>query len=98
VQRLCLGYQQDDQGTRVRFPAEAGDFPHKLLALTGPGTHHVFSVTAAEGLLSRRKAAKQEAGQSPLFSVAVNAYGYTSSPPQAFVAHCLIKHKSNFIV
>jgi hypothetical protein len=83
---------------RVRFPAEAGDFPHKLLAFTDPGTHHAFSITAAEGPLSRGKAAKRKTGQSPLFNVAVNAYGYTSSPPQAFVAQCLIKHRHNFIV
>jgi hypothetical protein len=86
-------YGLDDQGSRVRFPAGAGNFSLHYLSRTalGPTLPPIQWVPGALFLGVKRPG--READYSPPSSAEVkNAWSYTSTPQYVFMAWCLVKH------
>jgi hypothetical protein len=54
---IALGYGLDDRGSRVRFPAGAGNFSLHHRVQTGSGAHPPFCPMDTRGSFSGRKAA-----------------------------------------
>jgi hypothetical protein len=54
---IALGYGLDDRGSRVRFPAGAGNFSLHHRVQNGSGTHPVSYPMGTRGSFSRDKAA-----------------------------------------
>jgi hypothetical protein len=46
---IALGYGQDDRGSRVRFPAEAGNFSLHHRVQNGSGAHPTFYPMGTRG-------------------------------------------------
>jgi hypothetical protein len=80
---MALGYGLDDRGSRVRFPAGAGNFSLHYCVRIGSGTHPVFFPMGAGGSFPGGvKRPGREADHSPPSSAEVkNAWSYTSTPP-----------------
>jgi hypothetical protein len=94
---IALGYGLDDRGSRVRFPAGAGNFLLTTVSRTalGPTQPPIQWVTGALSLGVKRLG--READHSPPSCAEVkNAWSYTSTPQYVFVAWCLVKHRDNF--
>jgi hypothetical protein len=53
---IALGYGLDDQGSRVRFPAGAGNFSHHHRVQNGSGAHPVSYPTGTRGSFPGGKA------------------------------------------
>jgi hypothetical protein len=90
---IVLGYGLGDRGSRVRFPAESGNFSlHHRVQPTQPPIQRVPG-TVSLGV----KRQGREADHSPPSSAGVkNAWSYTSTPQYVFMAWCLVKHRHNF--
>jgi hypothetical protein len=86
---IALGYGLDDRGSRVQFPAGAGNFSLHHRVQYCSGTHRA-SYPMGTGVLSLRvKRPGREADHSPPSSAEVkNVWGYTSTPKYAFIAWC----------
>jgi hypothetical protein len=54
---IALGYGLDDRGSRVRFPAGAGNFSHHHLVQNGPGAHPASYPVGTRGSFPGGKAA-----------------------------------------
>jgi hypothetical protein len=54
---IALGYGLDDRGSRVRFPAGAGNFSLHHCVQNGSGTHPVSYPMGTSGSFPRGKAA-----------------------------------------
>jgi hypothetical protein len=54
---IALGYVLDDQGSRVRFPAGAGNFSLHRLVQTGTGAHPASYLMGTGGSFPGGKAA-----------------------------------------
>jgi hypothetical protein len=54
---LALGYELDDRGSRVRFPAEAGNFSLCHRVKTGSGAHSTSCSMGTKGSFPGGKAA-----------------------------------------
>jgi hypothetical protein len=55
---IALGYGLDDRGSRVRFPAEAGNFSLHHRVQNGSGTHSASYPTGTRGYFPGGKAAR----------------------------------------
>jgi hypothetical protein len=72
----------DDRGSRVRFPAGAGNFSLHHGVQNGSGVHPVSYPMDTGGLSLGVKRPGREADHSPPSSAEVkNAWSYTSTPP-----------------
>jgi hypothetical protein len=77
-----LGYVLDDRGSRVRFPARAGNFSLHHRVQTGSGTHPASYPMGTRGLYLGVKWPGREADHSSPPNAGVkNACSYTSTPP-----------------
>jgi hypothetical protein len=54
---IALGYGLDDRGSRVRFPAEPGNFSLHHRVQNGPGAHPAFYPVGTRGSFPGGKAA-----------------------------------------
>jgi hypothetical protein len=79
---IALGYGLDDWGSRVRFPAETGNFPLHHRVQNGSGAHPASYQWVSGALSLGVKRLGREAEHSPPSSAEVkNAWSYTSTPP-----------------
>jgi hypothetical protein len=79
---IALGYGLDDRGSRVRFPAGAGNFSLHHSVQNGSGAHPASYPMGTSALSLGVKRAGREADHSPPSSAEVkNAWSYTSTPP-----------------
>jgi hypothetical protein len=91
---IALGYGLDDRGSRVRFPAGAGNFSLHHRVQSGSGAHPASYPMGTRGSFPGGKAAGCEGDHSPPSSAEVkNAWSYTSTSPYVFIAWCLVKHR-----
>jgi hypothetical protein len=80
---IALGYGLDDRGSRVPFPAVAGNFSLHHSVQNGSGAHPASYPMSARGFSLRVKRPGREADHSPLSSAEVkNEWSYTSTPPK----------------
>jgi hypothetical protein len=80
--QYTLGYGLDFRGSRVRFPAGAGNFSLHHRVQNGSGAHPASCSMDTEGYFPGSKAAGREAHHSPPSSAEVkNAWSYTSASP-----------------
>jgi hypothetical protein len=94
---ITLGYGLDNRGSRVRFPAGAGNFSLHHHVQNGSGTTQPPIQWVPGGLSLGVKRPGREAGHSPPSSAEVkNAWSYTSTPQYVFMAWCLVKHRDSF--
>jgi hypothetical protein len=80
---LSIVYGLNDRGSRVRFPAEAGNFSLYHRVQNGPGANPESLSNGYQGLFSLGlKRQGREADHSPLSIAEVtNVWNYTSTPP-----------------
>jgi hypothetical protein len=91
---IALGYGLADRGSRVRFPAGAGNFSLHHNVQNGSGAHPSSYPMGNRGSFRGVKRPGREADHSPPSSAEVkNAWSYTSTPQYAFMAWCLFKHR-----
>jgi hypothetical protein len=94
---IALGYRLDDRGSRVRFPAEAGNFSLRHRVQNGSGAHPPSYPVDTKGSFPEVKRPGGEADHSPPSRAEVkNARSYTSIPQYVFMAWYLVKHRDNF--
>jgi hypothetical protein len=94
---LFIGCGLNDRGSRVRFPAGAGNFSLHHRVQNGSGAHPASYSVPTGGFSLVIKGPGREADHSPPSSAEVkNAWSYTSTPQYVFVAWCLVKHRDNF--
>jgi hypothetical protein len=92
-----LGYGMDDRGSRVRFPAGAGNFSLHHRVQNGSGAQPASYPMTTGGLFLGIKVPGREADFSPPSSAEVkNAWSYTSTHQYVFMAWCLVKQTDNF--
>jgi hypothetical protein len=68
---IALGYELDDRGSRVRFPAGAGNFSLHHRIQNGSGAHPVSYPMGTRGSFLGVKRSGREAGHSPPSSAKV---------------------------
>jgi hypothetical protein len=89
---IALGYRLEDRGSRVRFPAGAGNFSLHYCVQNGSGAHPTSYPMGTGALSLGVKRLGREADHSPPSSAEVkNAWSYTSTPQYVFMAWCLVK-------
>jgi hypothetical protein len=94
---IALGYGLNDRGSRVRFPAGAGNFSLHHRVQNGSGAHPASYPRGTGSLSLRVKRPGREANHSPPSSAVVtNAWSYTSTPQYVFMPWCLVKHRDIF--
>jgi hypothetical protein len=94
---IALGYGLNDQCSRDRLPAEAGNFSLHHRVQNSSGDHSASCPMGTRGSFPRGKRPGREAEHSPPSSAEVkNAWSYTSTPQYVFMAWCLLKHRDNF--
>jgi hypothetical protein len=94
---IALGYGLDDRGSRVRFPAGAGNFSlgtTESRTALGPTQPPIQWVPGALSLGVKRPG--READHSPhLVPRLKNEWSYTSTPPIRLMAWCLAKARGH---
>jgi hypothetical protein len=94
---IALGYGLDDRGSKVRFPAGAGNFSLHHHVQNGSGAHPDSYSMGTRGFSLGVKRPGREADHSPPSSAEVKyAWSYTSTPQYVFMAWCLVKQRDNF--
>jgi hypothetical protein len=89
---IALGYGLDDRGSRVRFPAGAGNFSLHHRVQNGPGPTQPPTQWVPGALSLGVKRPGREVDHSPPSSAEVkNAWSYISTPQYAFMAWCSVK-------
>jgi hypothetical protein len=79
---IAIGYELDDPGSRVRFPAGVGNFSLHHRIQTGSGAHPASYSKGTGDLSLGVKRPGREADHSPPSSAEVkNAWNCTSTPP-----------------
>jgi hypothetical protein len=79
---IVLGYELDNRGFRVRFPAGAVNFSLHPCIQNGSGTHPASYPMGTRGSFPGVKRPGREADHPPPSSAEVkNAWSYTSIPP-----------------
>jgi hypothetical protein len=79
---IGLGYVLDDWGSRIRFPAGAGNFSLHHRVQNGSGTHPVSYTVGTRGSFPGGKAAGALGWPlTPSSAEAKNAWSYTYTPP-----------------
>jgi hypothetical protein len=68
---IILGYGLDDRGSRVRFPAEAGNFSLHHRVWNGSGTHPASYPMGTRGSFPEIKRPRRESDHSPPSSAEV---------------------------
>jgi hypothetical protein len=88
---IALGYGLDYRGSRVRFPAGAGNFSlhHRVQNVSG-------GQSASYPMGTRGLFPWGYTGRPPSSAEVKNAWSYTSIPQYVFMAWCLVKHRDNF--
>jgi hypothetical protein len=90
---IALGYRLDDRGSRVRFPAEAGNFSLHHRVQNGSGAHPASYPMGTRSSFPWGKAA--EAWSWPLISIQCRGQRMSKAipplPQYAFMAWCLVK-------
>jgi hypothetical protein len=89
---IALGYGLDDRGSRVRFPAGAGNFSLHHRVQDGSGAHPVSYSMRSRGSLLGVKQPGREADHSPPSSTEVTDCVELC----AFIVWCLLKHRDKF--
>jgi hypothetical protein len=92
---IATGYGLDDRGSRVLFPAGAGNFS-LLCVQTGSGAQPPSYLVGASVSFPNGKAAV--AWSWPLTEVEMRGaiFTHTPPPPYVFMAWGLVKHRDNF--
>jgi hypothetical protein len=95
---IALGYGLDDRGSRVRFPAGAGNFSLHYRVQNSSGAHPASYPIGTKGSFPAGEAAGREADHSPPPSTEVKECVelYLHSPQYVFMAWCVFKHRDNF--
>jgi hypothetical protein len=94
---IALGYGLDNRGSRVRFPAGAGNFSLHHRIQNGSGAYPASYQWVPGALSLGIKRPGREADHSPPSSAEVkNAWSYNSTPKYVFMAWCLVKRRYNF--
>jgi hypothetical protein len=94
---IALGYGLDDWGSRVRFPAGAGNFSVHHRVQNGSEAHPASYPMGTGDLSLGVKRLGRDGDRSPPSSAEVkNEWSYTSTLPILFMAWCLVKHGDNF--
>jgi hypothetical protein len=84
--KIALGYGLDDRGSRVRFPAGAGNVSLHHRVQSGSGAHPASYPMGTRALSVVVKRLEREADHSPPSSAEVkHAWSYTSTPQYAFI-------------
>jgi hypothetical protein len=79
---IALGYRLDNQDSRFRFLAGAGNFSLHHHVQNGSGVHPASYPIGTRGFFPGVKRPGREADHSPPSSAKVkNAWSYTSTPP-----------------
>jgi hypothetical protein len=89
---IVLGYELDDRGSRVRFPAGAANFSlhHRVQKVSG--AHPASYPMGTRALSLGVKRPGREADRSPPYSAeAKNSWSYTSTPQYVLLALCSVK-------
>jgi hypothetical protein len=87
----------DDLGSRVRFPAGAGNFSLHHRVQTGSGSHPASYPMGTGAVSLGIKRPGRKVDHSPPSSAEVkNAWSYTSTLQYVFMTWCLIKNRDNF--
>jgi hypothetical protein len=89
---IALGYGLDDRGSRVRFPAEAGNFSQHRVQ-NGSVVHPASCPIGTGGLfpLGVKLPGREIDHSLPSSAEVKNEWSYTSTPQYAFMAWCSIK-------
>jgi hypothetical protein len=94
---IALGYGLDIRGSRVRFPAVAGNIFLTTASRTALGPTQPPIQWFSEVLSLEVKRPGRETYHLPPSSAEVkNAWSYTSTPQYVFMEWCLVKHGDNF--
>jgi hypothetical protein len=95
---IALRYELDDRGSRVRFPAGAGNFSLHHRVQNGSGAHPASYPVGIGGSFRGVKRPGREADYSPPSSVEVNEWValYFHSPNTPSWSGTLLKHRDNF--
>jgi hypothetical protein len=95
---IALGYGLDDRGSRVPFPAGAGNFSLHLCFQDGSGAHPASYPMGTRSSFPEVKAAV--ASSWPLTSISCRAQRMRGAipplPEYVFTVWCLVKHRDNF--
>jgi hypothetical protein len=93
----ALGYELDDRGARVRFPAEAGNFSLYHRVQNGTAAHPAFYPMGTQGLFPWKWLGR-EADHSPPSSAEVKEWLelYLHSPNTSSWRGAQLKHRDNF--
>jgi hypothetical protein len=85
---IALGYGLKDRGSRVRFPAGAGNF----------SLHHRVQIVSEAHPASYPMGTRGSFPfpLTPSSAEVKECVKYTSTPQYVFMAWCLVKHKENF--
>jgi hypothetical protein len=87
----------DDRGSRVRFPAGAGNFSLHHRVQNGSGAQPASCPMDTRGSFPGVRRPGREADHSPSSSAEVKyAWNYTPTPQYVFMARCLVKHRDIF--
>jgi hypothetical protein len=94
-----MGYEMDDQGSGVRFPAGAGNFSLHHRVPNGSGTQPAPFPMGTRGSFPGGKAARREADHSPPSSAEVKELVELQlhSPNESSWRGAQLKHGDNFI-
>jgi hypothetical protein len=94
---IATGYGLEDRGSRVRFPAGAGNFSLHHRIQNGSGAHPASNPMGNGGSFPGVKWLGREADHSPpsrdVVKECVELYLHFR---YAFMAWCLVKHRDNF--
>jgi hypothetical protein len=92
----ALGYGLDDRGSKVWFPAGAGNFSLHHRVQNGSGAHPGSYPMGTRGSFPGGKAAGAWSWPlTPSSAEVKNAWSYTSTPQYVSMAWCLVKHRDN---
>jgi hypothetical protein len=79
---IALGYRLHNRGSKLRFPAEAGNFSLHHRVQNDSGAHPASHPLGTRGSFPGGKAGGREADHSPPSNADVkNEWSYTSTPP-----------------
>jgi hypothetical protein len=79
---IALGYGLDDRGSRVRFPAGAGNFSLNHRVQNGSGAHPAsYPMGIVDSFLGVKRPGREADHSGPSSAEVKNAWSYTSTPP-----------------
>jgi hypothetical protein len=93
---IALGYGLDDRGSRVRFPAGAGNFSLHHRVQNGSGAHPAPIQWVPWTLSVGLKRPRREADTHLHLVPRLRMWSYTSTPQHVFMAWYLVKLRDNF--